>query len=48
VRLAGDLVDDLAQYRSWGGLLKAVALALFAAYTASAALTRSKLEALRC
>lgn len=48
VRLVGDLVDVFAQYRSWGGLLNAVALALFLANTASATLVRSKVEALRC
>jgi len=29
VRVAADLVDDLARYRSWGGLLNALALLLF-------------------
>jgi len=29
LRLAGDLVDDLARYRAWGGALNAVALAMF-------------------
>jgi len=34
VRLAGDLIDAVAGYRRWGGLLNAVALLLFAANTA--------------
>jgi hypothetical protein len=29
VRIVGDLSDDLAPWRVWGGLLNAVALALF-------------------
>ena len=29
MRLFGDLVDELGQWRSWGGLLNAVAIALF-------------------
>ena len=36
LRLTGDLVDDLARWRVWGGLLNAVSLALFLANTVSA------------
>ena len=34
--VAGDLVDSLAGYRSWGGLLNAVAMPAFVLNTASA------------
>jgi len=34
VRIAGDLSDDLARWRYWGGLLNAAALALFVANVA--------------
>jgi hypothetical protein len=37
LRLAGDLVDAVAVYRRWGGLLNAVALLLFVANTAMTA-----------
>jgi hypothetical protein len=36
LRLTGDLVDDLARWRVWGGLLNAACLALFVLNTASA------------
>jgi len=36
LRVSGDLVDSLARFRAWGGLLTAVALAAFAANTALA------------
>lgn len=35
VRLPGDLVDELGRWRSWGGLLNAVALVLFLINTVS-------------
>jgi len=41
VRVCGDLVDDLARYRAWGGLLNAVALILFAATVVVRTLTAS-------
>jgi hypothetical protein len=34
LRLAGDVVEDLARYRAWGGLLNAIALAAFVANSA--------------
>jgi hypothetical protein len=39
LRLAGDLIDAVAGYRRWGGLLNAVALLLFAANTALIVIT---------
>ena len=41
VRVCGDLVDDFAQYRAWGGLLNALALILFAATVVSSNLRRA-------
>jgi hypothetical protein len=41
VRLAGDLVEPLAQYRAWGGLLNAAVLLLFIANTISSAFSRA-------
>jgi hypothetical protein len=35
LRIAGDVVDDLARYRAWGGLLNAIALLAFIANSAS-------------
>jgi hypothetical protein len=35
VRVAGDLIESLAAYRSWGGLMNAAALALFVVNTVS-------------
>jgi hypothetical protein len=29
LRLAGDVMDDFARYRAWGGLLNAIALLIF-------------------
>jgi hypothetical protein len=31
LRLAGDVVEDLARYRAWGGLLNGIALFVFVA-----------------
>lgn len=31
LRIVGDLVDEFGRFRAWGGLLNAVALALFVA-----------------
>jgi hypothetical protein len=42
VRLAGDLVEPLAQYRAWGGLLNAAALLLFVANTVTAVAAEPK------
>ena len=36
LRLTGDLVDELARWRVWGGLLNAASLALFLVNTVSA------------
>lgn len=45
VRVCGDLVDDLAQYRSWGGLLNAIALLVFVMTVAVSLATRKRSRA---
>lgn len=45
VRVAGGLVDSLAGYRSWGGLLNAVALVLFVLNTLSSIVTAAPRKA---